>query len=262
MLVVGRTARAGLAILWAAAAMTAATGTAAEPPPESDAQARQYAVCMALAETDAQGAFDMALGWRDIGGGDAATHCLAKSLFYLKQYAEAARRFEALAQSVKSGPEMKAELLKHAAQAWMQDNDPERAADVLTAAIGLDAADVELWIDRGLARADFRAYRLAIEDFSHALALDPDQPDVYAFRAAAHRYLKDPGAAAADLDQALTLDSENIEALLERGILRRLGGDDAGARADWLLVLELAPDTPAAAAAQDNLQKMELKPDG
>jgi len=46
---------------------------------------------------------------------------------------------------------------------------------------------------------------------------------------------------------------------LERGILRRLKGDDAGARADWLMVLSLAPDGPASDAARTNLEKMDVK---
>jgi len=224
---------------------------------------RRYAACMALAETDAQAAFDMALEWRDMGGRDAASHCMAKALFYLHQYDEAARRFETLAQTVRSGPKFKAELLAHAAQAWMQDNNPERADDVLTAAVQLSPDDPELWVDRGLARAGFRSYRAAIADFSRAIEIDPDLVEAYTFRAAARRYLDEPEAAAADLERALALDSLNPGALLERGILRRLAGDNAGARADWMLVIEMAPDTAAARTAQANLQKMDLgTPDG
>lgn len=226
---------------------------------ETDRQAaRRYVACMALAETAPGEAFDEAIGWRDLGGGDAASHCQAKALFYLQQYGEAARRFEALAQAVKSGPKFKAELLAQAAQGWMQDNNPERADDVLTAAVGLNPEDPDLWIDRGLARAGFRSYRPAIADFTRALELDPDLTEAYTFRAAAHRYLEEPDAAATDIDRALALDSLNPDALLERGILRRLKGDAAGARADWLLVIEVAPGTAAATNAQGNLQALDL----
>lgn len=220
--------------------------------------ARQYAACMARAETEPQEAFSMAIAWQDMGGGDAARHCAAKALFFLRQYEEAARRFEALAQDVKSGPKFKAELLSHAAQGWMQDNSPERADDVLTAALQLSPEDPELWVDRGLARAAFRSYRAAIADFNRALELDPDLVEAYTFRATAYSYLEELDAAAADIERALALDSLNPDALLERGILRRLRADAAGARADWLLVIEVAPGTPAAATAQANLQKLDL----
>jgi hypothetical protein len=36
-------------------------------------------------------------------------------------------------------------------------------------------------------------------------------------------------------------------------------GDDAGARADWLEVLRAAPGTPAADAAQANIERLDLK---
>ena len=47
--------------------------------------------------------------------------------------------------------------------------------------------------------------------------------------------------------------------MLERGIVRRLKGDDDGARRDWLTVLTIAPGTSAARAAQANLEKMDVK---
>ncbi|MDX9860028.1 MAG: tetratricopeptide repeat protein [Rhodospirillales bacterium] len=224
--------------------------------------ARQYAACMAQAETEPQDAFNMAIVWQDMGGGDAARHCAAKALFFLGQFEEAARRFEALAQDVKSGPKFKAELLSHAAQGWMQDDSPERADDILTAALKLNPEDPTLWVDRGLARAGLRSYRAAIADFDRALELDPEMVDAYTFRATAHSYLEEMDAAAADIERALALDSLNPDALLERGILRRLGADAAGARADWLLVIEMAPGTPAAATAQANLQKLDLGDSG
>ena len=41
-----------------------------------------------------------------------------------------------------------------------------------------------------------------------------------------------------DVTQALSLDPENVEALAERGLLRAAQGDKAGARKDFLAVLE------------------------
>jgi len=224
--------------------------------------ARQYGACMALAERDAQAAFDAALAWRDMGGGEGAEHCLAKALLYLKQYGEAARRFETLAQTVKAGPALKADLLDQAAQAWLLDGKAERAEAALTAALKLAPDDPGMLVDRGLARADLQWYKLALADFSRALEIDPRDADALAFRAAAHRYLDELDAAAVDAEAALTIDSENVGALIERGMVRRLKGDNAGARTDWMLVIELAPGTAAARMAQANLQRMELDPEG
>ena len=54
-------------------------------------------------------------------------------------------------------------------------------------------------------------------------------------------------------DAALTAAPDNPEALLERGILHQLRGNEAQARADWERVVSVAPDSPAAELAQQNL---------
>ena len=44
-----------------------------------------------------------------------------------------------------------------------------------------------------------------------------------------------------------------------RGNIRRLQGDSAGARKDWLQAIKLAPTSPAAEAARRNLERMDIK---
>jgi hypothetical protein len=62
-----------------------------------------------------------------------------------------------------------------------------------------------------------------------------------------------------DVTKALGSSPDNPDGLLERGILRRLIGDDLGARADWLAVTRFAPESPAAEAARRNLERMDVK---
>ena len=62
------------------------------------------------------------------------------------------------------------------------------------------------------------------------------------------------------MTQSLTLDPENPEGLLERGILKQMRGDLAGARHDWEQVLQVAPDSPAADLAAQNLALNEAGP--
>jgi regulator of sirC expression with transglutaminase-like and TPR domain len=50
----------------------------------------------------------------------------------------------------------------------------------------------------------------------------------------------------------------NPEALLERGILRQYQGDFDSARADWLQVIRLVPDSDAAAAARGRIEEMDV----
>ena len=78
-------------------------------------------------------------------------------------------------------------------------------------------------------------------------------------RSSARRAQKNLQGAKGDITQALLLDPENIEAIAERGLIRAATGDKAGARQDFLKVLEKAPNGPAAASARKEIEKLELK---
>ncbi|MEK7245292.1 MAG: hypothetical protein AAB223_04665 [Pseudomonadota bacterium] len=220
---------------------------------------RRYRACMARARTAPQAAFDDALAWTGLGGGQAARHCLAAALIGLGQHAEGARRLEGLAQDARDGA-MRAELLAQAAQGWLLAGDGGRADDVLTAAIRIAPANPALLIDRAGARAPLKRYGEAAEDLTAALARLPRRADALALRASARRFQGDDDGALKDAEAALALDPVNVEALLERGILRRLKDDEAGARADWLKILAVASDGAAADAARKNLEMMDVKP--
>ena len=221
--------------------------------------ARRYEACMALARRNPEQAFGMALAWRDMGGGEAADHCTAAALMGLKQYGEAARRFENLAQRIKAEPTFKAALLANAAQGWIMEGRPGRAESILAAALRLKPGDPELLVDRATARAGQGAYAKAVEDLDIAIKKEPGLAEALVFRASAKRFLGDLAGALKDADSALRFAPRQQDGLLERGIIRRLMGDKAGARKDWLNVLRDAPGTPAARDAADNLEKMDVK---
>lgn len=223
---------------------------------------RQYKDCMALIEKTPQAAFDKALSWRDLGGGDAAEHCLAAALIGLKHFREAATRLETLAQKAKEEASVKGGLLAQAAQAWLLAGQADRAERVLTAALKLTPDDSALYIDRAQAKAEQKNYRGAVLDLNRSIELEDRRPDAYAFRATANRFLGQFDLAITDTERALALSPKHPDALLERGILKRLRRDNAGARRDWLGVLSAAPESPAAEAARANLEKMDVKTNG
>lgn len=220
--------------------------------------AKQYRDCIALSKIAPNEAFGSALAWRDLGGGEAAEHCVAASLVALEQFAEAATRLEALAQRTRRAASIKAGLLGHAAQAWLLDGKPERAETVLTTALRLTPDQPDLLVDRAQARADRNDYASAIEDLNRAIDIHGGSADAFAFRATAQRHLEQTEAALRDVGYALALDLLHPEALLERGNLRRIKGDERGARKDWMMVLSVAPNTPAADAARANLEDMDV----
>jgi len=228
-------------------------------------QAQRYEACMAEAKSAPQKAFEMALSWRGLGGGDAAEHCVAVALIGLKQFTEAANRLEALANKTKQTAPVKAGLLAHAAQAWILANKNARAEAVLTAALNLTPLDADLLVDRGQARAGQRNYNGAIEDLSNAIDSETIPAnaagDAYVFRATAYRLLDKLELALADIERALALRPDHPDGLLERGILRRLRDNDAGARQDWLTIIRLAPTSPAADLARHHLESMDVKQD-
>ena len=222
--------------------------------------AEEYRACMLLARKAPREALESAQVWEDQGGGSAARHCYAVALLALGQYSDAGTRFEELAAEL-TGEEarLRADALAQAGQAWLLGDQMERAYAAQSSALELAPKNVELWIDRAMTAAISQNYWEAIDDLNEAENLAPERPDIFIFRASAYRYVDALDLAKEDIARGLELDPNNAEALLERGILRRLTGDPEGARADWLKVVSLIQNTPAAEAAQANLEALDVK---
>lgn len=255
----GRIALLALAALALALAPAMAAAQTANPAPSGRAR---YEACIARTNSDAQGALEEAVQWRDSGGGAPARHCAAIALIRMGKFADAAAELDALADALdKTNARLRPAVLDQAGQAWMRADQPDKALASFSRAIEAKPGDVELLIDRALAYAAKGGYWDAVDDLNAAADLAPKRADIYTFRASAYRYLGALDLAKTDLERALALAPDNPVALLERGIVRRLSGDAAGARADWLKVVTLAPKTPAARAAQTNLERLDVNPD-
>ena len=222
--------------------------------------AAQYQACMDLAETNPDEALEQAETWVDLGGSDPARHCAAVALMRLGHYEAAGQELETLAASLEPAfAFLQIPVLIQAAQAWLAAGQVDRAYAVQTTALARQPNDIELLVDRAMTAASVGNFAAAIDDLNRALSHAPNRADILVLRASAHRFLDQPEAALADIEAALSLDPDNAEGLLERGNLRRQAGNDAGARDDWLRVTRLAPDSPAAEAAQANLAKLDVK---
>lgn len=221
---------------------------------------RAYEACLKLTEESPDQAFEEALAWQTRNGGWAAEHCAAVALIALGHHGEAALRLEALAGKVESRQvSLATEILAQAGQAWQQAGETVRAVAAQSAALELDPKNVELLIDRGVSFAAARNYWEAIDDLNRAADLDPARAEILILRASAYRMVDGLDLAREDIGRAMAFEPGNLEGLLERGILRRLDGDDAGARQDWLKIVTLAPDSPAAKTARANLEKLDVK---
>src|SRR5437763_12418672 len=80
-----------------------AAGTAAAQRSAS-VEAATYEQCMGLARSNPAEGWEKALAWRGDGGGHPAEHCAALALIGLRQYAEAGKRLEKLAEAMIRAP--------------------------------------------------------------------------------------------------------------------------------------------------------------
>lgn len=248
----------GLSLI--AAVFLAPPADAAEQADRAEA-AERYTACLELARDEPARGLERARTWQDTGGGDPARHCEGVALISMGRYADAGRLLEDLAKTLAkgSGTRMRARALAQAGQAWVLGGKPARAEAVYGQAIDLRPENVELWIDRALARFDMGKYWEAIDDLNRANELAPDRADVLVFRASAYRHVEAPTMAKADIRAALKRRPNHPEGLLEQGNIRRLAGNKKGAREAWLKVIEVAPESPAADAARANLEKLDVK---
>jgi tetratricopeptide (TPR) repeat protein len=238
-----------------AALLLAATPGLAQRLPAVEAE--QYDRCMAQARTDPAAARDTAQRWKMRGGAHPAEHCEAVALIGLEQYPEAARRLEALADAMaKAPPELRAEVLDQAGQAWLLAGETVRAHATLTQALAIAPDNLDLLTDRAAAAGALGKHGEALADLDRVLAREPARADALTFRASARRALGQLDAALADAEAAVRLAPRSPDALLERGNILGLRGDAEGARRDWEQVARLAPTSEAAAAAKTNLARL------
>lgn len=238
----------------------ATIGLAAAAPSWALDNQAQYQACMSLLDRDPAGALDSAVEWERQGGGDAARHCKALAMIRTGDVEDGALELERVAQAM---PQMKAplaaELFAQAGQAWIKAGNPQRALYAQNQGLKLNPKDVQLLIDRALTYGASGMYFEALDDLNVAVELVPEDPDVFAMRAAAYRQLETLDLAEENIEQALKLSPSHPGALLERGYLRREKGDAEGARADWLTVIQVLPGTDIANEAQKNIEKLDIK---
>lgn len=223
---------------------------------------QQYRSCMQQTRIDPSEAFELALGWQDMGGGTPARHCAAVALMMLGHYQEAAARLEELAQQMPDDApkEIVADILAHSGIAWMEAGNLERAYSVQSAALELTPDRVMILVDRALVLGQMDRFWECIDDLNRAIDLDPTDPNAFTMRASAYRFVEANDLALEDANRALDLDPSHPEALLERGILHRLAGNKEAARRDWLKLIEEHDGRPAADDARRNLELLDVAP--
>ena len=122
-----------------------------------------------------------------------------------------------------------------------ESGDIEGAIDDFTAAIELAPDEIAPRYNRGNARSLEGDLDGAIADYSDAIALDPTFAPAFQRRGLTRQRKGDAAAALADLDEAVRLAPDEPSALGERAALRALRADFEGAVRDCELALSIAP---------------------
>ncbi len=119
------------------------------------------------------------------------------------------------------------------------------------AALAADPRNVDKFIALGTAQAGARQMREAVETFTKAIAIAPNNALLYRWRGHRHLSLREFDQAEADLNRALQLDSALYGAWYHLGIVRFVKGDFAGAADAFRHAQPRAPDAGELAGSTD-----------
>ena len=111
------------------------------------------------------------------------------------------------------------------ANALMAAGDLQGALEVFTQAIALNPNDALSYLSRGIALSTMGNNQQAVEDFNTALTLNPNDPSAYHNRGIVFSALGDYAQAVADYDAALALNPNDPMVYYNKGIAHKQGGD-------------------------------------
>ena len=118
-------------------------------------------------------------------------------------------------------------------------------------ALSANPRNVERFIALGVAQAGARQMREAVETFTRALAVAPNDPMLYRWRGHRNLSVRNFDAAMADLTRGYGLDSTNYGILYHLGVLRFVRGDFNAAADAFARAQPRAPDGGELAGATD-----------
>ena len=118
-------------------------------------------------------------------------------------------------------------------------------------ALAAEPGSVQRFIQLGVAQAGARQMREAVQTFTRALAIAPNDPVLYRWRGHRNLSIRQFDAAMADLTRGYGLDSTNYGILYHLGVLRFVRGDFNAAAEAFARAQPRAPDGGELAGATD-----------
>jgi lipoprotein NlpI len=116
--------------------------------------------------------------------------------------------------------------------------------DSLTVKIENDPSNAWLYCERGRLYCQTHQWKLAIEDFTRAIARKPAEPEFWRRRGRVHEILGYVGLSREDLSRAVALDPGDAESYDARGWCSGLNHEYERAVADFDRAVGLEPDEP------------------
>lgn len=131
----------------------------------------------------------------------------------------------------------------------------EARVQQLTTILNSDPKNAGAAVQLGNAYFDAERYSDAIKWYEQALAIDPKNADASTDLGVSYYYSNRPDDALKQFEHSLQIDPRHSKTLLNKGIVLAFGKQDLdGAAASWQKVIDLAPNSPEAQAAQRGLE--------
>jgi len=121
-------------------------------------------------------------------------------------------------------------------------NDFNKAIEYYTKAIEVDPDNAEYYCNRGVSYNWLKEYEKAIEDKSKAIELDPDNAEYYYSRGVSYGWLKEYEKAIEDKSSAIRLEPDDAKYYYSRGSNYHKLKEYEKAIADYSKAIELEPD--------------------
>jgi len=235
-------------------------------------QNKKYQECLDLAERVPDKAITYSQKWMIDGGGVAAQHCQALSLYEQDNFIEAASFFDKIVGNLTSGEKINnfafanrdaliIQLNYLSGLAWRSAGEFDKAYNVISASIiDLEPDSIyayDLFVERGFIQVLRNDSLDAINNFTLALDINSTKIDAFLYRAESYRKIKQHLKARLDLNAALAIEPNHPDLLFESGVNYRLQRRNLEARRDWSKLIEKHPGTKWQTLAEDNINLIE-----
>lgn len=216
--------------------------------------------CIELAVGDPARGVTEADRWKMAGGRFLAEQCRGIAYATERRWISAAGAFEAAALEAEAAKDVRAsKYWAQAGNAWIAAAEPAKARAALDAALasgaltGLELGEAHL--DRARALVAAGDLTSARTDLDQAVLHAAADPMAWLLSATLARRTGDIPLAQRHIKEALTRAGDDASVQLEAGNIAAMARDEAAAKLAWEKAVQLAPQSPQAAAARAALQQ-------